>query len=155
MTKTALVGINIKALCDFAKNHTLLVSDTLLYECATTRKGHSPRKLLSRCQALIKEGAYFCQCSVVYVEYEGRYSCPYPWFLPDLEATKKIRTGRARLENTLNSPKTEEIFQTRCKVAKEVFLKKSAELKNRIDLERPDVGEGTSFEEVCWIAKDF
>ncbi len=137
--KDAFVGINIKELCDFAKNHLLLVCDTLMYECATTCE--SKRKdMLYRCDRLIKVGAYHCRCSVAYLQYEGKNGCAYPWFLPDLDITKEIQTGKARVENLLESFTNEEIFQTRMNVAKKIFLECSKNIKTRLDLENSDVG---------------
>ncbi|HUV66966.1 MAG TPA: hypothetical protein VMW24_23975 [Sedimentisphaerales bacterium] len=138
--KDALVGINIGDLCDFARNHFLLCSDTLLYECATTSESER-KNMLSRCDRLIKAGAYYCSCSIAFIQSEGENCLPYPWFLPDLEATEQIRTGEACLEDVLHSPKIKQAFDSRCKVSKSVFVDLSAKLKNRIDLENPDVGK--------------
>jgi hypothetical protein len=138
--KDAFIGIGIDALCDFAADHLLLCCDTLLYECATTSEA-SPKEMLYRYKRLIQGGAYYCSCSVTYLQSEGKFCSAYPWFLPDLDATQQIRTGKARLEDTLNSPKTGDVFRSRCKVARAEFVGLSAKLKSRIDLERPDVGK--------------
>jgi len=136
----AFIGIGIDALCDFAGDHLLLGCDTLLYECATTSQG-SPKDMLYRYKRLIQGGAYYCSCSVKYLQSEGKICCAYPWFLPDLDATRQIRMGEARLEDTLTSPKTGDVFRSRCRVARAEFVGLSEKLKSRIDLERPDVGK--------------
>ena len=138
--KDAFIGINNSELCNFANNHLLLACDTLLYEIATTSE--SKRKcMLSRYKRLIDADAYYCSCSVTYIQYEGQQCRPYPLSLPDLEATKQIRTGEARLMDALDSSMTVKASQSRYKVAKAIFLDLSAKLKNRIDLENPVVGK--------------
>jgi len=138
--KDAFIGLNIDDLCAFTQKHLVLLCDTLLYECATASK-QEPGDLLERYRKLIKCGAYYCSCSVTYLQKEGNNLCPYPWFLPEFDPTEQIRTGKARLEDVLDSPKTGQVFQARCKVAKAVFVDLSATLKNRLDKENPDVGK--------------
>jgi len=138
--KNALIGINLNELCEFCKNHLMLACDTLLYECATTSEPDR-KDILHRYKRIIQTGAYYCSCSVTYIQSEGKSCCPYPWFLPDLDATEQIRTGKARLEDVLDSHKTEEVSRSRCEVALNMFVKLSKKLKNRIDAERPDVGK--------------
>jgi hypothetical protein len=138
--KDALVGININDLCDFAQNHLMLGCDTLLYECATASK-QKPREMLERYKRFIKSGGYYCSCSVTYTQNEGENSHSFAWFLPDLKATRQIRKGEVRLEDLLDSRMTGEVSQSRHKVAKAIFLDLSDKLKNRIDLENPDVGK--------------
>lgn len=138
--KVALVGINIDELCNFAKNHLMLGCDTLLYECATTSESRR-KDMISRYKRIIKAGSYYCSCSITYIQREAASSNPFPWFLPDLEATENIRTGKVQLEDTINSQKTEDVFQSRCTVARDVFIRFSAKLKKRIDIQRPDVGK--------------
>ena len=139
LDKDALVGINIGDLCDFARNHFLLCSDTLLYECATTSESER-RNMLYRCDRLIKAGAYYCSCSIAFIQSESRNCLPYPWFLPDLKATEEIRTGEKPVEDLVDSTTYGEISQPPYKVAK-AFLDVSNKLKNRIDLEDPHVRE--------------
>ena len=138
--KDAFIGININKLCNFAQNHLMLVCDTLLYECATASK-QEPRDMLERYKRFIKSGAYYCSCSITFIQSEGKNCLPYPWFLPDLKATEQIRTGEACLDDMLGLPKTKGAFHSRCKVAKAIFLDLSTKLKSRIDLENPDVGK--------------
>jgi hypothetical protein len=138
--KEALVRININELCGFAQDHLLLGCDTLLYECSTTSEARRP-DMLSRYKKLIKAGAYYCSCSISFIQSESKNCSPYPWFLPDIDATKQIRTGEARLEDLLDSHAIDEVSQPRYKVAKAIFLDLSSKLKKRIDLENPDVGK--------------
>ncbi len=137
--KDALVGVNIKDLCDFAKNHLMLGCDTLLYECATASK-QEPRDMLERYKKFIKSGAYYCSCSMTFIRSESENCVLYCWFLPDLKATKQIQTSDACLYDMLDSPKTGEVFQSCCKVAKSMFVHLSDKVARRIDTEHPDVG---------------
>lgn len=136
--KVALVGIGIGALAAFAEDHLLLACDTLLYECATTS---NPEEMLGRYIRLVKAGAYYCSCSVAFIQYEGTKCCPYPWFLPDLRATEQIRTGEAPLETASDWSGAEDVFKSRCEVARKRFVELSGRLKNRIDVENPEVGK--------------
>jgi len=138
--KEAFIRIGTDKLCSFAHNHLLLVCDTLLYECATTCE--SKRKdMLCCCDLLIKADAYYCPCSIGFLQFEGNNCCPYPSFLPDLNATEDIR--KACLEDVvLNSPdKIKMISLSRWEVARNEFVKLSEMLKKRIDSENPDVGK--------------
>lgn len=138
--KEALVRININELCGFTQNHFLLGCDTLLYECSTTSEAKRP-DMLSRYKKLIKAGAYYCSCSITFIRNECENCVPYPWFLPDLEATEQIRKDKASVGDILDSPKTVgAAFQSRCKIAKSMFIDLSDKVKKRIDLENPDVG---------------
>lgn len=138
--KSAFISIGIDKLCDFAQNHLLLACDTLMYECATTTE-QKPRDMLQRYKRIIQAGAYYCSCSVTYIQSEGKSYCPYSWFLPDLDATEQIRTGKARLENVLDSTVPEEVFQSNCKIAQAMFVDLSDKLKRGIDSKQPEVGK--------------
>jgi hypothetical protein len=138
--KEALVGLNVDALCDFVQNHLVLGCDTLLYECATTSQSKRSH-MLSRYQRLIKAGAYYCSCSFTFVQWEGRNSLPYTWFLPDIDATEKIRTGEVNPDDALNSSQTQKAYGARSKVAADVFVNLSKKLKDRIDFESPEVAK--------------
>ena len=139
LDKEALVRININDLCDFAHNHLVLCCDTLLYECATTSEARRP-DMLSCYTKLIEAGGYYCSCSITFIQSESKNCTPYPWFLPDLEATEQIRKGEKRPEDLLDLNTYGEISKPRYKVAK-AFLNVSDKLKNRIDIENPYIGK--------------
>lgn len=139
--KDAFIGINNGELCDFVKNHILLISDTLLYECATT-KNCTPEDLLNLCQILIENGAYFCSCSAHYLLWEAQYNHPYPLFLGDLDVTESIRKRQAKLVDCLKSPKIlQDVISSRYDVAKKCFINISMELKGRLESQKPDVAK--------------
>ncbi|MGD8786804.1 MAG: hypothetical protein PVJ60_05230 [Phycisphaerales bacterium] len=136
--KDAFIGINLKKLCTFAKDHLLLVCDTLLYECITTKSTGSG-KLLDSCKHLIKAGAYYCSCSIQFLKWEGRNLRPYPTFLPDLEKTKQIREGYVRSENSFTTQERENILDLNTEIAKNILLKIVERLKHRIISEKLDI----------------
>jgi hypothetical protein len=137
--KDALIGININDLCNFAQNHLIIGCDTLLYECATATEARRP-DMLSRYTRFIKAGAYYCSCSIAFIQSECKNCLPYPWFLPDLEATKQIQTGEARPEDLFDLNTYGEISKPRYKVAK-AFLNVSDKLKKRIDIDNPYISK--------------
>jgi len=138
LDKDVLIGIGLNALRDFAKNHMLLVCDTLLYECLTDmdRRG---RRLLDDCRHLILAGAYYCSCSIYFLKWEGWNICPYPLFLPDLEKTERIRAGYVRREDSFSPQELEEILDVHTRVAKNIFNGTVERVGSRINSERPDI----------------
>jgi len=142
LDKSAFQGIRLDSLCSFAKQHLLLASDSLFYECATAEKSErqDPADLLAKYECLIKGGAYYCSMSRRFVEWECRHCRPYSWFLPDLAATVQIRTGEKHPADLLHSSTYGEMSQPHYKVAKAI-LNVSEKVKNRIDIEDPLVGE--------------
>ncbi|MHC4546816.1 MAG: hypothetical protein ACYSYL_20240 [Planctomycetota bacterium] len=138
MDKDVFLGIEFNVLRDFARNHILLVCDTLLYECVTA-KHMRDRMLLDRCRNLIRAGAYYCSCSVYFLKWEGWNICPYPPFLPDLEKTERIREGHVRHEDSFSPQELEEILDVHTRVAKNIFLGTVERVGSRISSERPDI----------------
>jgi hypothetical protein len=136
--KDAFVGIRLDSLRSFAANHLLLLSDALVYECATARR-QCPKGLLDRYEAAVRAGAYYCSMSRTFVEWDCRQCRPYPWFLPDLTATEQIRRGEGHLADLLNSSEYAELSQQSDKVAR-AFLNVTEKVTNRIDVEDPRVG---------------
>lgn len=134
-----LSGRQFDILRDFCRQRCVLLSDTLLYECATAGK-QNPKVLLQKYEELVKSGAYYCSMSLTFVEWECRQCQPYPWLLPDLGATKQIQTGERRPADLLRSSGYRELSQQRYKVAK-AFLNSSKKVKNGIDVEDPSVGQ--------------
>ncbi|MBN1506876.1 MAG: hypothetical protein JW955_08520 [Sedimentisphaerales bacterium] len=90
--KNIFQGVRLDALCQFARNHLLLVPDVLCYECHTDL-APSPARTLADCEKLIRCGAYYCACSIGFIQSEGRSLEPYTWFLGDLEVTRRVREG--------------------------------------------------------------
>jgi len=138
----ALSGRQFDILLDFCRQHCVLLSDTLLYECATAAR-QNPKVLLQRYEELVKVGAYCCSVSRTFIEWECRHCRPYSWFLPDLAATQQIRGGERRPVHLLDSSEYAGLSQQRYKLAR-AFLNVSQKVKNGIDVEDPGVGEKIS-----------
>ncbi|MBN1359765.1 MAG: hypothetical protein JW993_04195 [Sedimentisphaerales bacterium] len=134
--KDALIGIGLHSLCDFAKSHLLVLSDTLLYECATATK-QDAKGLLRRFQTLIEMGARFCQSSIGLLQKEAESCEPYPLTLVDSDATNKIGNELASLEAMVDSEILEIVVQSRNEVAQFELVERSQQLKEAIDREHP------------------
>ena len=140
--KSAFQGIKLDSLCNFAKHHLLLVSDSLLYECATAEKNkrQDPTDLLAKYECLIKEGAYYCSMSWKFVEWECRHCQPYPWLLADPDETKGVRSGQIDLRSVLNPRIADQARDARWLFAKNMLLNLSGEIKQRVDAKDPCFG---------------
>jgi hypothetical protein len=137
--KSAFQGIRLDSLCNFAKHHLLLVSDSLLYECATADKNkrQDPADLLAKYECTIKGGAYYCSMSRRFVEWECRHCQPYPWFLADLDETKGMRSGQISLRSVLYPRIVGQARDARWLAARKMLLDLSAEIKQQVDTKDP------------------
>jgi len=138
--KEAFIRIKLDALCDFARNHLLLLSDTLLYECATTAESQRARRL-RECMRLFEAGGYYCGCSVTFIQWEGSHLTHYPCFLADLHATGVIRTGKLRLEDASDPDAAKDMFLARSTVAQQTFMALSTEHRKALDSEHKGVAD--------------
>jgi len=74
--KDAFIGINLDALCEFAKGHALLLSATLLHECMTTDTAE-PSQLIGRFKDLLAAGARVSPSIEEIVHQEAERLVPY------------------------------------------------------------------------------
>jgi hypothetical protein len=125
-------------LCDFSKQHILLLSDTLLYECATATK-QNPAALVRKCECLIKEGARYCSMSVHFIQWEAWRCIPYPEALTNAEPTDRIRHGDMSINNILASEPSY-LHGLHMRWADTILAKFSADLKSELDSRVEDVG---------------
>ena len=91
--KDAFVGIKFDDLCDFVKNHSLILPICLYAECATNEE--EQQKLLDRFHRIVSAGGYICPGGRHIVEKEGSSSQPYS-FLADYNETKRMREKRIK-----------------------------------------------------------
>ncbi|MBW7989306.1 MAG: hypothetical protein FVQ84_04720 [Planctomycetes bacterium] len=131
--KDAFVGIKFDKLCNFAKNHLLILPDVLCYECHTDFNIKTQRTL-KHCQQLIQNGAYYCSCSTGFLQSEGSSLESYPWFLPDLEVTCRIKNGTS--ENVV--PDAMQMFKARYGVACRLFVDAINRVCKRVPSELQD-----------------
>ena len=137
--KDAFVGIRLDDLCDFAKDHFLILPEVLIYECMTS-DDMTERQLLQRCRKVIVSGAYYCPRSVTYLKWEARNTSPYPWFLPDLQKTHLIRKKNSvREEHTFDRNELGEVYNLHCTVAKGILSDTSEHIKATITSEKRDI----------------
>lgn len=87
--KDAFVGIKFDDLCDFVKNHSLILPDVLYFECATTDK--NKEKLLDRFRTVILSGADICPSCKDIIQKEAKNLFPYG-SLVDFKKARTVRT---------------------------------------------------------------
>ena len=137
--KSTFLGMKLDDLCNFAKDHCLIIPEVLIYECMTSNN-MKERKLLQCCKKLIVSGAYYCPRSVTYLKWEARNTSPYPWFLPDLGKTDLIRKKNSiRQEHTFDTKELREIYNLHYSIAKGILSDTSNKLKVKMNLKRPDI----------------
>jgi len=135
--KSAFDGIRTDALCGFARCHVLLVSDTLLYECATSDERR--KKGLDRYEKLVRDGAHWCSMSTEYIEWEGKNSRPYPRLLANAQKTEWIRAQTENLDVMLDSQITNKSRDSHWAMPRRMFLEMSRQLHERVCSELPHV----------------
>jgi hypothetical protein len=138
-TLVAFAGRRFGELCSFARQHVLLLPDTLLYECTTTTR-QSPTTLVDKCERLIKEGAHYCSMSTHFIQWEARHCMPYEKTLTDAEDTDRIRSGTVSVKNFLASGVAWQLHDQRMRRAKRLFVQFSDSLKAKLDSRVDDVG---------------
>jgi hypothetical protein len=115
--KSAFIAICFDALCEFAQKHLLIVPDVLCYECHTNFSVESQRTL-NHCKEIICYGAHYSSCSTDFLQIEGSFLEPYPWFLPNLEITRLIRNDTSGVKVF----DAKQIFDSRIGVARKIFV---------------------------------
>lgn len=136
----ALSGKRFKALCDFCNQRHVLISDTLLYECATATKQNAGA-LLQKLEDLVRLGAQCCSMSKRFIQWEAWYCRPYPRTLADKETTDQIRSGIAS-PSALQAPVLPKYLRdSRTQVANSMFAQPSTNLKLELDWRVEDLCE--------------
>ncbi|MCK4795354.1 MAG: hypothetical protein KAV87_67115 [Desulfobacteraceae bacterium] len=90
--KSIFAGTSNEKLCQFAKNHFLILPEVLTYECATDSEKEKRQLLLQRFTDIIRAGAYVCPSVALIVEKEAQQGCPYG-DIENATETRIIRTG--------------------------------------------------------------
>lgn len=136
--KDAFIGINLDALCKFAESHFLLLSDTLLYECATATR-QVPKSLLRRYECIVKAGAHYCSMSRQFAEWEAWHCRPFPQILDSEDMTEGIRRGNTRISSLLASDALQQSRDGRAYAAHTMSAQFSAYLKSQLHTRVKDV----------------
>jgi hypothetical protein len=97
--------------------------------------------MLDACKSLIESGAYYCSCSVSFLQWEGQNLQPYPQSLPDLPKTQRIREGHVRREASFTPEEIERTLQLHTRLAKNMLVGTVARVAERIGSERPDIAK--------------
>ena len=91
--KDVFVGTKHDDLCNFAKNHFLILPEVLLYECLTTQRNQE--NLLDRFRQVLLAGACICPNIKSIINKEAKELSPYG-SLVDLTNTEEIRSAYMR-----------------------------------------------------------
>lgn len=113
----AYTGRESDTLCRFAEDHVQLLSDTLLYECATAEV-QDPKKLLSRCESLIRHGGYYCANGAGFIREETDLLRPFPSLLADSMSTQRIRNRSSEWEEI----DAERLYDRRSQAARKMLV---------------------------------
>jgi len=131
LDKSVFIATNAQELCNFAKKHTVILPETLFYECYTSPE-LSDRNLFKRLHQLLKAGVYLSYQMMQIVRDEGNNLCPctsiicYSW-------TKKLRANLLREEDTIAKEQIARIKKDRSKIAMAVvkLAKRSQGLESK------------------------
>lgn len=117
-------GSSTIQLVQFVQNHFLILSEVLLYECATDEDSH--QELLKRFKTVMLAGAYTCPNSWRIINREAYTLQPYG-FLADLNETSRIRSEFEKYRNVSISDSIGHIYQEATNSARTLLdLAKSA-----------------------------
>jgi hypothetical protein len=113
--KSVFLATNAQDLCNFAKRHTVILPETLFYECYTSPE-LSDRKLFKRLDEVLTAGAHVTYQLMEIIQHEGQNLCPcdsiinYSW-------TEKLRANLLREEDTIAKDQIARIKNDRSKIA--------------------------------------
>ena len=122
LDKNVFIGTNEEELCNFVSTHTVILPETLFYECYTSSE-LSDKKFLKRLHQLLKAGAYVTYQLMQIIRDEGKnlslYSC-----IIDYSETDNLRTRGFREEKAIGKAEIDEKRKDRSKRA--ISIKKLA-----------------------------
>jgi len=115
LDKNVFLATNEQELCDFVRNHTVILPETLFYECYTSDE-LCDKKLLKRLYQLLKSGAYVTYQLMQIIADEGKNlsSCTC---IIDYFETNNLRARGFREERTIEKAKIDEKKKDRSKMA--------------------------------------
>ena len=131
LDKSVFIATSAQYLCNFAEKHTLILPETLFYECYTS-KDLSNKMLLKRLHQLLKVGAYLSYQLMQIVGDEGKNLCPCTSII-DYSWTEKLRANLLREEDTIAKEQIARIKNDRSKIAMAVvkLAKRSQGLESK------------------------
>jgi hypothetical protein len=128
LDKNIFVGANEKELCSFVAAHTVILPETLFYECYTDQK-LSDKKHFNRLEQLLKAGAYATYQLMQIIADEGKNLSPCSSIV-DYNWTDRLRSNLLRRENTITKEDIAERKNERSKMA--ISIKKLASKAHQI-----------------------
>lgn len=124
LDKSVFIGTNQEELCKFVGSNTVILPETLFYECYTSSE-LSDKKFLKRLYQLLKAGAYVTYQLMQIIRDEGENlslcSC-----IIDYSETDNLRTRGFREEKTVSKAEIDEMKKDRSKMA--ISIKKLASI---------------------------
>jgi len=119
LDKSVFVGTGKKELADFISAHTIILPETLFYECYTSDE-LSDKKFLRRLQQLLKADAYVSYQLMEIIRDEGQNLCPCTCIIDQLW-TDELRKAQLK---TITNEEIDKIKNDRSRMA--LSLKKLA-----------------------------
>jgi hypothetical protein len=131
LDKSVFLATCTQELCNFAETHTLILPETLFYECYTSKKP-SRKNLPKALHQLLKAGAYLSYQLMQIVGDEGKNSCPCTSII-DYSWTDKLRANLLREQDTIAKEQIARIKNDRSKMAMAVvkLAKRSQGLESK------------------------
>jgi len=122
LDKNVFIGTNEEKLCKFVGSHTVILPETLFYECYTSSE-LSDKKFLKRLYQLLKAGAYvtYQLMQIIRDEEKNLSLCSC---IIDYSETDNLRTRGFREEKTMGKAEIDEKRKDRSKTA--ISIKKLA-----------------------------
>jgi hypothetical protein len=115
LDKSVFVAISEKELCKFVSTHTVILPETLFYECYTNNELPN-KKYLKRLYQLLKNGAYVTYQLMQIIAEEGKNLSPCTCIV-DYSKTDNLCTKGFREEKTIKKAKIDEMRKDRSKLA--------------------------------------
>jgi len=88
--KSVFQGTTTEKLCQFSRNHFLIIPNVLIYECATESDVRTKQKLLERFIHVISAGAYTCPGIGTIQDIENQTNQAHS-YIADLKETNELR----------------------------------------------------------------
>lgn len=135
LDKSIFVGTGEEELFEFVSAHTVILPETLFYECYTSSE-LSGKKFLKRLYQLLKAGAYVTYQLMQIIRDEGKNLSPCSCIIDYFE-TDNLRTRGFREEKTVRKAEIDEKRKDRSKMA--ISIKKLAStISQKLESDNPD-----------------
>lgn len=133
--KSFFIGTNKEELCEFVKSHTVVLLETLFYECYTSHD-LSDKNLLKRLDQLVKSGAYVSYQLMQIIRDEGQALHPCTSII-DNGWTERLRLKPLRKEEAITKEEIAERKRDRRKMA--LCIKRLAStISQKLKSDNPD-----------------